>query len=154
MKALRVLEIPVESRWTKLTELCRRLEQLAKKQRNGEEFDADDNEFISEYGNDLAALLLYESHAGTKPFDDALRAVAILTHQQVRSAETVHFHVAVGRPRAIYVLYPFQGKEVLCRGAVLPYYEYTHASPLTDDEWKSLHDSPNRPPPPVWLSNQ
>jgi hypothetical protein len=43
------------------------------------------------------------------------------------------------------------GKEILCRGSVLPYQEFTHAERLTDGEWKSLLNSPQRPETPKWL---
>ncbi|MCH2375923.1 MAG: DUF3160 domain-containing protein [Planctomycetes bacterium] len=59
-------------------------------------------------------------------------------------------HVGFGRPLALYVLYSFKGRELLCRGAVLPYYESSHASRLTDAEWKELLDGPSRPQLPEW----
>jgi hypothetical protein len=141
------LQNPIESRWQQLNELCSRLEELATKQLQGDALDDVDNKFIEEYGDTLAALLLYEDLAAMSPRDDAVRAVTVLT-----AAQKLHWHAAVGRPRAIYVLYPYQGTEVLCRGAVLPYYEFTHSSPLTDDEWKALLDSPERPKQPDWLN--
>ena len=42
-------------------------------------------------------------------------------------------------------------KEVLCRGAVLPYHEFAHPERLTDAGWKALLDSPGRPAAPAWL---
>jgi hypothetical protein len=58
--------------------------------------------------------------------------------------------VGVARPRALFVLYPVKGKEVLCLGAVVPYYEFAHGDRLTDAQWKSLLDSPGRPKTPDW----
>ncbi len=145
--ALKQLGLRVEARWEKLAELCRTLEKIATKQLDGEPFNEADDKFLSHYGDDLAALLLYESYSALEPEDDVLRAVEV-----VRSATNRHFHVAVGRPRAIYVLYPHEGKEVLCRGAVLPYYEFLHEQPMTDNEWKALYDSPQRPKRPEWLN--
>jgi hypothetical protein len=151
VSALERLDVPVEMQWTKLLELCEGLEQLANKQLNGEKFDEHDDQFVLRYGDNLAAVLLYEEHAASEPSDDALRIVEVLAAHVSFSNTISHFHVAVGRPRAIYVLYPYQGKEVLCRGAVLPYFEFTHETPLTDAEWKTLYDSPQRPKQPGWL---
>ena len=58
--------------------------------------------------------------------------------------------VGVARPRALYVLYPLKGGEILCQGAVFSYYEFAHSDRLTDAGWQSLLDSPQRPKPPEW----
>jgi hypothetical protein len=50
------------------------------------------------------------------------------------------------------VLYPYQGAEILCRGAVMPYFEFPHDTRLTDAQWKGLLDSPKRPPLPRWAN--
>ena len=63
-------------------------------------------------------------------------------------------HVGIGRPRPLLVLYPWQGREVLCVGGVLPYYEFETEEPLTDAEWKALLDSPKAPRPPAWWSDR
>jgi hypothetical protein len=60
-------------------------------------------------------------------------------------------HVGIARPRTLWVVYPFKGRAVLCRGSVLPYHEFAHPQRLTDAAWKALLDSPRRPPPPSWL---
>jgi hypothetical protein len=60
--------------------------------------------------------------------------------------------VGISRPRALYLLYPVKGGEILCRGAVMPYYEFVHDSRLTDVEWKSLLDSDKRPKSPDWIA--
>ncbi len=51
----------------------------------------------------------------------------------------------------LYVLYPWQGKQVLSKGAIIPYFEFTIESRLTDDEWKKLLDSPQKPDVPEWI---
>jgi len=60
-------------------------------------------------------------------------------------------HVGIGRPVALYVLYPWNGGTVLCRGAVLPYHEFVSQTRLTDGEWRALLDSDKRPTAPEWL---
>ena len=44
-----------------------------------------------------------------------------------------------------------KGGEILCRGAVLPYYEFPSPARLTDAEWKALLDSSKAPGSPDWL---
>lgn len=51
------------------------------------------------------------------------------------------------RPRGFYAQ-----SEVLSKGAVMPYYEFTHEKRLTDGEWKALLDSPERPSPTTWVA--
>ena len=57
----------------------------------------------------------------------------------------------VGRPRRLYVLYPWNGGEILCRGSVMSYYEYWESGPLTDEEWKAKLDSKDAPAQPAWI---
>ena len=62
-------------------------------------------------------------------------------------------HAAIGRPRLMHVLYPWQGKEVLCVGVVMPYHEVKDTKTLTDAEWRErfrVRDG-KRPPVPEWL---
>ena len=61
--------------------------------------------------------------------------------------------VGVGRPRALYVLYPGPDGDILCRGAVMSYYEFVHSEPLTDEQWKALLDSDECPQRPAWLDS-
>ena len=53
----------------------------------------------------------------------------------------------------MYVLYPWQGKTVLCEGAIMPYYEFVNDSRLTKEAWKEKLDSDRRPPIPGWFSS-
>ncbi len=48
--------------------------------------------------------------------------------------------------------YPWQGKTVLCEGAVMPYYEFTHTTRLNDADWKTMLDSRQRPAIPAWFN--
>jgi hypothetical protein len=90
--------------------------------------------------------MLYAGNAYLTPRDDAPRVVDVHYNPNVAR----HLHVGVARPRALYVLYPLDKGEVLCRGAVMPYYEFEHGERLTDADWKSLLDSDNRPETPSW----
>jgi hypothetical protein len=132
-------------RWDSLERLCHRLETLAHKQLRGVAFNEREQDFVRGYGKELAAIMFYGGNSYFSPRDDAPRIVDVF------SSKSAHLEVGIGRPRALYVLYPFGGKEVLCRGAVLPYYEFTHSTRLDDRAWKALLDSPNCPAPPDWL---
>ena len=91
--------------------------------------------------------MLYDGNSYDVPADDAPRIADVLSNPNEQRC----LLVGIGRPKAIYVLYPYKGGEVLCRGAVLPYYEFPHAGNMTDAAWKSLLDSRDRPPPPSWI---
>jgi len=49
--------------------------------------------------------------------------------------------------------YPWAGIEVLCEGAVIPYYEYHSMERLTDSEWREQLDSPSAPALPEWIQS-
>jgi hypothetical protein len=135
--------------WERLTALARRLETLAHKQLRGAAFSEEENRFLQNYGEELAGIMLYGGNSYATPRDDAPRVVDVFTNPNAAAAL---LHVGVARPRRLYVLYPWQGRDVLCTGAVLPYYEFRHARRLTDAEWRALLDGPNRPPAPGWLA--
>ncbi len=133
--------------WDGLVEVCRRLETLAHKQLRGRPLSEDDEHFIRAYGCRIAGVMLYGGNAYLVPRDDAPRAIDV--HYNPNEGE--YLEVGIARPRALYVLYPYKGGEVLCRGAVMPYYEFAHGERLTDDAWKALLDSDKRPGIPEWV---
>ncbi len=90
--------------------------------------------------------MLYGGNAYLTPDDDAPRITDVFS-----KVDGTCLLVGIARPRAIYVLYPYKGGEVLCRGAVLPYYEFRHPQRVTDSQWKDLLDSKDRPPLPSWV---
>lgn len=63
----------------------------------------------------------------------------------------IYLEEAVGLVDEIYTVAEINGKPYLTKGAVFSYYEFTNASPLSDEEWKDrlkAGDTPNRP---TWL---
>jgi hypothetical protein len=131
-------------RWRALRSCCARLECLAHKQLRGRPFVGDEKTFLAEYGRSLGWLMLYDGNSYVSPRDDAPRVVDVF------AGGGKLLEVGVARPRALYVLYPWQGKDVLCRGAVLPYHEFLHDSRLTDGAWRDLLKTPAAPAPPGW----
>jgi hypothetical protein len=111
------------------------------------DIDADDESFVKAYGSSLATIMLYGNFSAEYPEDDAPRIADVYSNPEVDA----NLHVGISRARALYVLYPWDGDFVLCRGAVMPYYEFTDTGRLTDDEWKARLDSDARPEVPSWL---
>ena len=136
----------VSKRWHELERTCHTLEVLAHKQLRGVPFDERESKFLREYGPHLGWLMFYEGNSWESPRDDAPRVVDVF------SARDGYLHVGVARPSAIYVRYPWQGRDVICRGAVLPYREFVNATRLTDQEWLERLTSDSAPPAPQWLS--
>jgi hypothetical protein len=148
-ECLRYAGTNLEYLWKRLAQLCDRLETLAHKQLRGAAFNKRDEAFVRGYGKDLAAIMLYQGNSYVRPEDDAPRIVDVFTNPTTRKAP--YLEVGIGRPRELYVVYPYRGKEILCRGAVLPYHEFAYAERLDDAGWKKLLDSREAPQPPAWV---
>jgi len=134
-------------RWQSLEYLTHRLEVLAEVQLRGRDWEKEDADVVKNYGGVLGAIMGYEADSVDHPQDDSPRWTAI-AHDPKSDA---NFAVAVGRPRALYVLYPWKGTRVLCRGAVMTYYEDSRTERLTDAEWKTQFDRSPPPQQPDWI---
>jgi hypothetical protein len=126
--------------WRLLEELCASAAETAERQLAGEKLNERDRAFVSSFGNRLCSAMLYVDHYAAR--DDAPRVVDIYANLE----EGGILHAAVGRPVAIYVNYPYQGRKVYCRGAVMPYYEFIKSERLDDSQWKEqLSQNPRQP---------
>ncbi len=134
-------------RWDELASVTRKLEALAHKQLRQQPWSLEDETFLKAYGERIAGAMGYQGNSYEVPDDDAPR----WTDVHHNDPGDYSLAVAVGRPRVIYVLYPWHGMEILCQGSVMPYYEYRSKERLTDPEWKQLLDSPRAPLQPAWL---
>jgi hypothetical protein len=146
-------DVDLEPLWSSLEQVSRRLEAIARRQLAGADPNESDEKFLNEsYGPTIAHIMLYGGNASyDDPKDDAPRIADVFT--SVDDFLTISYlHVGIGRARAIYVLYPWADTEVLCKGAVLPYYEFVSDNRLTDDDWKMILDGSQPPPVPPWLS--
>jgi hypothetical protein len=110
-------------------------------------FNERETYFLSDFGFALAAVMLYGGDSYRRPRDDA--PVAFTYFFDPRSKK--HLHAAVARPREILVPYPMGGRQVICRGAVLPFYEFIAATDFTDQQWRDRLDSDERPSALRWL---
>jgi len=124
----------------------RRLESLAHKQLRKVEFSETEQRFLLGFGKQLAGVMLYGGNSWLTPRDDSPRTAGVFNNPNTSE----RLHVGIDRARAIYVLFPWDGKEILCRGAVMPYHEFTSKEPLTDAAFKALLDSDKRPKVPEW----
>lgn len=124
-------------RWLDFELLCSRLEAMAHKQLRGIEWNDGDRMLIGAYGHGLL-----------DNCDDPPRAAAV-----ARSGVSGTTLIAAAGPhRVLWVNYPWQGKTVLCRGAVMTFYSLTAPAPLTDTEWQARLKAQPAPQPPAWLA--
>ncbi|NQT88863.1 DUF3160 domain-containing protein [bacterium] len=140
--------IQIAPRWRELHTLCRTFERMARKQVRGLPFTHEEERVLELYAHRLGSIMLYGGTAWEIPRDDAARIADVFFNPNVKKR---YLEVGIARPRALWVLYPWKGRDVLCRGAVLPYYEFTSPQRLTNAEWKAMLDSPKRPASPDWL---
>jgi hypothetical protein len=128
-----------------LEKTCLRLAVLAHKQARELYPNAEEFQWLITFGVELSSFT--DCHF-TSPVDNVPKAVRVFTNPELGKALTV----GIGRPRFLYVLHPWKGKEVLCRGAVLPYLERHELESLTDEEWKQKLDDAKTPPiQPEWI---
>lgn len=139
---------PLRERWQRLERTARQLEAMAQKQLRRRPWTPEEDKFIKEYGESLAFVMGYDGNSWLSPKDDAPRWVEI--HRDPNVGKSLA--VGVGRPRKLYVLYPWNGGEILCRGSVMSYYEYWEPGHLTDEEWKAKLDSKGAPSMPSWIA--
>lgn len=132
--------------WDELEKACRRLESLCHKQLRGMEFSDSESYWLRNIGALLGGIEFYSGNSWLTPRDDAPRVAEVLHDPRNES----HFHVATGRPLAIYLLYPWKGEKRLCRGAVMTYYEPVARKPLDDFDWRELLDGADPPSRPGW----
>jgi hypothetical protein len=133
--------------WHSLEVLCMRLAMLAEKQLQQVPLNEGDGHFIENIGGELATIMLYRGQAMLHPPDDAPRIARIASDPRSGSV----LQIGIGRPRLLFVLYPWQGKEILCRGVVVPYHEVRDKQTLTDAEWRQRQQGDSRQGIPEWL---
>ena len=148
MEMLRENDYDLDDLWERLERTSRRLEAISHKQLRHVDLNDSEINFIKAYGNTIAGIMLYGGNSYLTPRDDAPRVVDVYANP----SNGGYLHAGIGRARRIYVLYPWLGKDILCVGAVMPYYEFVNESRLTDDSWKGMLDSENRPSMPKWVA--
>lgn len=136
----------LSTRWSTLQQTVARLETLLQKQLRRQPWTDEEGGFIKEYGPTMASAMGYFGNYYS-PRDDAPRCVEVV-NSPIDDSTLI---VGTARPRVFYVLYPWNGTEVLCEGSVVPYREIRSRTKLKNEQWRALLDSPTAPPVPQWL---
>jgi len=139
--------IDIKRLWLSLRHMCNRLEVLAHKQLRGVKFSKKDNYFLTDFGEKLAAVMLCDGYGYHGSNDEAPHIIPVYS----RPKKNARLYTGTGKPRLMYLLYPYKGREILCIGAVVPYHEFISPIGLTDEQWKKRFDGDERPESPVWL---
>lgn len=144
-----VLETNIDTKqlWMSLCSICKRLEVLAHKQLRDVDISKEEKYFLIDFGEKLISMMLCDRYS----YPRSVCAAPGITRVYLNPDRGGYLHVGIGRPRLMYVLYPYKGKEVLCHGAVSLYYEFVTPELLTDEQWKERLGSNNQPENPVWL---
>jgi Protein of unknown function (DUF3160) len=135
--------------WHRLQLLCLKLAALAKKQLSRTPLNEEDAYLVKGIGYDLSEIMMYRGQAMIFPIDDAPRITRLSSDP--KTGEFIH--VAIGRPRIMFVLYPWEGREILCRGVVMPYHEVHETTPIDDEEWQKRQEKETREGIPEWLKS-
>jgi len=141
-------------RWSALLKVARSTERLCLRQGAHLPADTEDKHLVSFLYDSLFFATTgqgggFMGSSGQIPPDLAPQVVPVWSNPTTRAT----LHAAVGRPRWMWVLYPWEGRPVLCRSAVLTYFEFVEPAGkrVTDAEWKARLDSKTSPPQPAWL---
>ncbi len=140
---------PLSNQWRTLAIWCYRLAVLANKQISSRDFTTDESDWLAGFGSAMGQLMLYKGNSFEAPRDDAARVARLASDPKTGEI----WHVGIGRPRVLFVLYPWRGTEILCRGSVMPYHETVDSVSLTDEEWRQRFKGETRPPVPLWLKD-
>ena len=127
-------DVDTAIRWSQFGLLCARLEAMAHKQLRGIEWNDIDRAFFGDYGLWMLGC------------DDDPRAASV-----VKTVSGSTLIAASGHHQGIWVNYPWKGKNVLCRGAVMTFYSFMAPEALNDTEWQERLNARPAPKPPEWL---
>ena len=106
--------LKLDEKWASLNQICRRLKSLSHKQLRGISFNESENIFIKKYGISIAKIMFYGGNSYFCPKDNAPKVIDVYNNMFHKEK---YLHVGIGRPRKIYVLYPWQKKtDLMCRG--------------------------------------
>jgi len=130
---------------------CDTLAGLARKHLEGTALTDDDSKWMGDYGTALARFQFHASSSQDGPADD----FPIVNRLQIDPTGKNQFYDGLGRPQALYIILPAEGRLRLYRGAVLAYREFVRAQaePLDDTAWRALARTGEVPPPPIFTQS-
>lgn len=143
---LDALSAEAGQRLTNLEQILSRLIEIANKELTNQALSDEDQKYIKPFANGLEAAIIGVGEKGLK----TTLAADVHTH----TAEGKVLEEGVGYVDLIIVACPLpDGSIFLAAGPVLSYYEFKHpmSDRLTDEAWRQLLDSPQRPDRPRWF---
>jgi HEAT repeat protein len=128
--------------------VCDKLAELARKELEGTALTEDDTKWIADYGTTLARFQFYSGDSPETRADD----FPIVDRLQADPARKAILYAGLGRPQALYVILPAEGRLRLYRGAVTTYRGFvrTNAEALDDEAWRTVARTGEVPPPPAF----
>ncbi len=131
--------------------VCDKLAELARKHLDGIALTEDDNKWIGDYGTTLARLQFFSSEGSAPPADD----FPIVNWVRADPRRKAISYAGLGRPQALYVILPAEGRLRLYRGAVMTYRAFvrTNMVALDDESWRDLARTGEVQPPPIFTQS-
>jgi hypothetical protein len=148
-----VLSDAAKERLVSFEELLSRLIEIATKQLTNESLSYQDYSYLNYLAEKLEDLGM-----GVKTVDPWMSTglkTTLVADVHTCGAEKKVLEEGVGKVDMIVVACPQpDGSAFLAAGPVLSYYEFKHpmADRLTDEKWRELLDSPDKPERPAWYS--
>jgi hypothetical protein len=142
---LGVLSDTADERLANLETLLERMVEITRKQLENEPLSDQDAQYIRNLPTTLESVVI-----GAKP--DGLKTT-LVADVHTESLDEMVLEEAVGKVDLIVVACPGASRSVfLAVGPVLSYYEFKHpmSDRLTDEAWRQLLDSPDKPARPAW----
>ncbi len=142
----KALSIQATDRLTNLEDILTRLIEISDKELSNQTLSNDDYAYIREFGKTLERAVIGVDETGVK--------TTLVADVHTHTAENNVLEEGVGYVDLIIVACPAPtGSVFLAAGPVLSYYEFKHpmSDRLTDEAWRTLLASPNRPPRPGWF---
>jgi hypothetical protein len=139
--------------YAQFANLLQSLKTIAEKELTGQALTKEEKDRIRYYGGQLERLSI-RSLGGYKGWyeitSDVDREMALVA--DVHTHGDAVLEEAVGRPAAIVVAFPAEGRIWLGRGAIYTYYEFVHpaADRMTDEAWVKQVQANQEPPAPDW----
>jgi hypothetical protein len=140
------LSAQAEDRLVNLEEILTRLIEIANKELTNQILSEDDYAYIREFSKTLEGTVTGVEETGVK--------TTLVADVHTHTAEGNVLEEGVGYVDLIIVACPTpDGSIYLAAGPVLSYYEFKHpmSDRLTDEAWRDLLASPNKPDRPVWF---
>lgn len=150
----------VKDHLDKMDQLALSLKNIAEKELNNTPLSEEDYNLIRSYGGQLEHLWMeinkedIEASSNTvENFLDQNPAAIIADVATDPNGQVLE--VGTGHISEIYALVPVDGTLRIAKGGVYSYYEFAHPinDRLTDEKWRALLNSDNKPAMPSWTSN-